>query len=71
MALTALVIQHTMTHAVTGAHAWAQMVRLGASIGGALPALAAAARLPRIDEFNDAVSMVHGRVQKLLANDPV
>jgi putative peptidoglycan lipid II flippase len=66
MSLAAVAIQQKMSRILPDPHVWAQTVRLAASIGGALVALAVAARLLRIDEFEDAIEMVGGRVRKLL-----
>ncbi len=66
MALAAVAIQHEMERLAPGLHAGWRAVRLAASIGGALVALAAAAKLLRVDEFDDAVGMMRGRVRKLL-----
>ena len=41
-------------------------LRLGASIGGGIAALAATAQILRVDEFGDAADMIRGRVRKLL-----
>jgi len=66
MALVAVAIQHEMEWLAPGLHGGWRAVRLAASIGGALVALAAAAKLLRVDEFDDAVGMMRGRVRKLL-----
>jgi putative peptidoglycan lipid II flippase len=66
MGVAAVAIQHTMDRVVTGTDTLTQALRLAATIGGALAALAATARLLRVEEFDDAMSMVQGRVRKLL-----
>ena len=66
MAVAAFAIQRAMDSLLPGAALTARAVRLTISIGGALAALALAARVLGIDEFEDTVSMVVGRVQKLL-----
>jgi putative peptidoglycan lipid II flippase len=66
MALTAVAIQRTTEHAFSGRQAGWQAVRLAASIGGALMALAGASKFLRVDEFDRAVGMIQGRVRKLL-----
>src|SRR5262249_35621428 len=66
MAVAAFAIQRAMDSVMPGAALTARAVRLTISIGGALAALALTARLLGIDEFEDTVSMVIGRVQKLL-----
>src|SRR5262249_22763994 len=62
----ALAIQRGMDRALPGSALTVRAVRLTISIGGALAALAAAARILGIDEFNDTMSMAFGRVRKLL-----
>jgi putative peptidoglycan lipid II flippase len=66
MAVAAVAIQHAMDRVLPGSQTGRQAVRLAASILGALLTLAAAAKLLRVDEFDDAVGMIHGRVRKLL-----
>jgi putative peptidoglycan lipid II flippase len=66
MALAAVAIQREMERIAPGLQAGWRAVRLAASIGGALVALAVAARLLRVEEFDDAVGMIRGRVRKLL-----
>jgi putative peptidoglycan lipid II flippase len=66
MALAAVAIQREMERIAPGLEAGWRAVRLAASIGGALVALAVAARLLRVEEFDDAVGMIRGRVRKLL-----
>jgi putative peptidoglycan lipid II flippase len=66
MAFTAVAIQHTMDRAMPGPHLGAQAVRLAASIGGVLAVFGTAASLLRVDEFDDAVGIILGRVRKLL-----
>jgi hypothetical protein len=43
------------------------VIRLGASIGGALVVLALTAMLLRLSEFDEGLSMVQRRVRKLLS----
>ena len=66
MAVAAVAIQHTMDRGGPALTTGGQAVRLAASIGGGLAALAAAATLLRVDEFGAAVDMIQGRVRKLL-----
>jgi putative peptidoglycan lipid II flippase len=66
MALAAVAIQHEMERVAPSLHVGWRAVRLGASIGGALVALAVAAKLLRVAEFDDAVGIIRGRVRKLL-----
>jgi putative peptidoglycan lipid II flippase len=66
MALAAVAIQHATVRLAPGTQFLTQFCRLAASIAGALAALAATAKLLRVDEFDDAVEMVRGRVRKLL-----
>jgi putative peptidoglycan lipid II flippase len=66
MAIAALVIQRAMESAVPGPGLLPQMIRLAASIGGGLAALAFTAMVLKVDEFSDAAAMIFGRVQKLL-----
>jgi putative peptidoglycan lipid II flippase len=66
MGVAAVAIQQAMDRGGPALTTGAQVVRLAASIGGALAALAAMAKLLRVDEFDDAVGMILGRVRKLL-----
>ena len=66
MAIAAVAIQHQMVNVAPGSGLPAQLLRLGASIGGGIAALASTARILRVDEFGDAMGFVHVRVQKLL-----
>src|SRR5262249_9835078 len=66
MAAAAAAIQRGMDRAIPGTALTVRAVRLTISIGGALAALAGAAKLLRVDEFDEAVSMLAGRVRKLL-----
>jgi putative peptidoglycan lipid II flippase len=66
MAFAAVAIQRAMESGVPGSGLLPQLVRLGASIGGGLLALALTAMLLRVDEFSRAAAMIFARVQKLL-----
>jgi putative peptidoglycan lipid II flippase len=66
MAMAALAIQREMERVVPGSGLFAQVLRLGASIGGGLVALGFTAMLLRVEEFADACAVILGRVQKLL-----
>jgi putative peptidoglycan lipid II flippase len=66
MAIAAVAILQEMERLTPGSGLLPQLVRLGASIGGGLVALALAAMLLKVDEFEDALAMIFGRVQKLL-----
>jgi len=68
MAAAAFLIQRGLDRAMPGSALTVRAVRLTISIGGALAALAGAARLLGVDEFNDTASMVFGRVRKLLGD---
>jgi putative peptidoglycan lipid II flippase len=68
MAIAAVAIQHAMARVAPGSGLAAQLLRLGASIGGGIAALAATAQIVRVDEFGDVVKMIRGRVRKLLDN---
>jgi len=57
-----------MDRALPGAGVAARAFRLAFSIGGGLAALAIAAKLSRIDEFDDVTSLIFGRVRKLLSH---
>ena len=66
MAVTSVAIQQAMMGVARGSGLAAQLLRLGASIGGGIAALACTARLLRVDEFGDVMGLVQVRVQKLL-----
>jgi putative peptidoglycan lipid II flippase len=66
MAVAAVAIQHAMDRVMPGAHLWVRALRLAASIGGGVAALAVVAKVLRVEEFDDASEMVLGRVRKLL-----
>ena len=68
MAIAAAWIQRAMDRALPGAGVAARAFRLAFSIGGGLEALAIAAKLSRIDEFDDVTSLIFGRVRKLLSH---
>jgi putative peptidoglycan lipid II flippase len=62
MAALAAGLEAAMQRAVPGPRIAAQAVRLAVEIGGALAGLGVAARLLRIDDFDDVVSMLRARV---------
>jgi hypothetical protein len=64
MAAAAWTIHYGMTGLLPGRRVVAQIVRLGAAIGGALAVLAATARLLGIDQFNDIVTWAEGRLTR-------
>jgi len=66
MAIVAVAIQHAMVRDAPGSGLLAQLVRLSASIGGGMAALAGMARILRVDEFRDVLEMIRPRVRKLL-----
>jgi len=66
MAFAAVAIQREMERIWPGPGLLPQGVRLGASIGGGLLALAFTAMLLRVDEFGRAKAIIFARVQKLL-----
>ena len=66
MAFAALVVDGVMNTLVPGAGLAVQVVRLTASIGSALAVLAVTAKLLRIAEFDAVLTLLRGRVQKLL-----
>jgi hypothetical protein len=66
MAIASVAIQHAMMGVARGSSLPAQLLRLGASIGGGIAALACTAKILRVDEFGDAMGAVQARVQKLL-----
>ena len=67
MAVAATAIQHAMVRVLPGSGLVPQLLRLGASIGGGMAALAGAAKILRVDEFRDSVEMIRARVRKLLS----
>ena len=67
MALAARSIDVVMTGLVPGPSLTRQIVRLAASIGGALVVLALTAKLLRIAEFDEMIASLRVRVQKLLS----
>ena len=67
MAVAAVTILAAMNRALPGDGLIFRAGRLTISIGGALAALAAAAKLLRVDEFDAGVSEVIARVRKLLS----
>jgi len=66
MAFAAVVVDGVMNVLVPGMGLSVQVVRLAASIGGALTVLAMTAKLLRIAEFDEMIALVQVRVQKLL-----
>jgi putative peptidoglycan lipid II flippase len=68
MAIAAVAIQHAMVRVAPGSGLAAQLLRVGASIGGGMVALAGTAKILRVDEFGDVLEMTRGRVRKLLDN---
>ena len=66
MAIVAGGLQRVMDRALPGAGFPVRAFRLAFSIGGGLTALAIAAKMTRIEEFDEVASMVSGRVRKLL-----
>jgi putative peptidoglycan lipid II flippase len=66
MAGTSMLLEQVMRGIAPGPELWAEAIRLVVAIGGGLLALAAMAKLLRIEEFADAVTMLQTRVQKLL-----
>jgi putative peptidoglycan lipid II flippase len=66
MAFAAVAIQHAMDRVAPGAYLAVRALRLTASIGGGLAALAVVAKILGVDELDDASAMVLGRVRKLL-----
>jgi putative peptidoglycan lipid II flippase len=67
MAAIAVLVERAATEMVPGPAVFAQAIRLSAAIGSALVALAASARLLRVEEFDDALDRVRLQLQKLLA----
>jgi len=68
MAVAAAAIQRGMDRVAPGAGVAARAFRLAFSIGGGLAALAIATKMSRIDEFDEVVSLIFGRVRKLLSH---
>ena len=66
MAVAAVVILLAMDRVTPGPRLAAQAIRLAASIGGSLAALAATAKVLGVEEFDAVVEMIQGRVRKLL-----
>ena len=66
MAVTTVAIQHAMDRVAPGAHLSMRLLRLMASIGGGIAALAGVAKILGVEEFDDAAALVLGRVRKLL-----
>jgi putative peptidoglycan lipid II flippase len=66
MAIAALAIQLAMARVLPGPGFAAQLVRLSASIGGGMAALAGTAKVLGVDELQDAFDMLDVRVRKLL-----
>jgi len=68
MAAAALTIQGAMDRALPGGAVIFRALRLTISIAGAVAVLAIAAKLLHVDDFDDAVAMLLGRVRKLLSD---
>jgi putative peptidoglycan lipid II flippase len=66
MTVVAVAIQHAMDRVAPGAALFARSLRLSASIGGALAALAGAARALGVEELEELRATAVARVQKLL-----
>jgi putative peptidoglycan lipid II flippase len=66
MAVTAVAIQHAMDRVAPGAHLGVRALRLAASIGGGVAALAGVAKILRVEELDEVSALVLGRVRKLL-----
>jgi putative peptidoglycan lipid II flippase len=66
MGVAAVAIQHAMDRVAPGTQLVMRTLRLTASIGGGLAALAVAATILGVEEFDEASEMVLGRVRKLL-----
>jgi putative peptidoglycan lipid II flippase len=64
----AAAVQAAMDRALPGDGATLRAIRLTVSIGAALAALAATAKLLHVDEFDNAASTVVTRVRKLLSH---
>jgi len=67
MAGMAVLVERAASEIMPGSAALAQMVRLAVAMGSALVALAASAKLLRVEEFDEALDRVRLQVQKLLA----
>jgi putative peptidoglycan lipid II flippase len=67
MAATAVAIQHAMDRLAPGTRLAPQAIRLGATIGGSLAALAVMANILGVEAFDEAVEMVQTRVRKSLS----
>jgi putative peptidoglycan lipid II flippase len=65
MAVAVLVVQAGMQRALPGSHLASQVVRLVVSISGGLVALAAAATLLAIDEFDEVIETIGRELRKL------
>jgi putative peptidoglycan lipid II flippase len=68
MAVAAVAIQHAMDRVAPWSGLAAQAIRLAATIGGSLAALAAMAKILGVDAFGDALAMIQVRVRKLLSD---
>jgi putative peptidoglycan lipid II flippase len=66
MAAAAFALQEVMERIAPGTALIVRATRLTISIGGALAALAIAAKVLRVEEFDDAAAMIVSRVRKLL-----
>ena len=66
MAVAAVAIQHAMDRVAPGTRVAVQAIRLGATIGGSLAALAVMANILGIETFQETVTMVQARVRKSL-----
>ena len=66
MAVAAVAIQHAMDRVALGTRLIPQTIRLGATIGGSVAALAVMANIPGVEAFHDAAEMVQARVRKWL-----
>ena len=66
MAAVCVAIEHEMNRVAPGMGLFTQAARLAASIGAGLMVLAAMAKLLRVAEFADAVTMLQLKVRKLL-----
>jgi putative peptidoglycan lipid II flippase len=67
MAFTATAIERLSFRFAGGATLTYQMIRLGLSIGGALVVLVASARMLRIREFDEVLTLARVRARKLLS----
>jgi putative peptidoglycan lipid II flippase len=66
MAAAAVAIQHTMDRVSPGGRLIPQAIRLGATIGGSMAALAVMAKILGVEAFHDAAGMIRSRVRKVL-----